>query len=350
MRFAQSLRAPVSAHMARYLLRRLALAVLTVWLVTVAVFVITNILPGNPALVRLGPFASPEALKAEEQRMGLDRPLQQRYWDFLSGAVQGDLGISFKTERPVAQDLGDRLPATLELALAATFLASLVGIPLGFLAAVRRNTRFDHAARNVAAFSAAMPIFWLGIMLAFVFAYQLRWAPGPVGRLGLEDAPPPSLTGFYTIDSLIAGDPGLFLKSLRYLALPAITLAIIELAPITKIARSSMLEILDTEYVRTSRAMGFSGLKIFRQDALRNSLIPLLTMMGIVLGYLLAGNVIVETVFSWPGVGRYAYGAVTSNDFNAIQGFILMVATIYVGLNFVIDLLYAVIDPRVRLG
>ncbi len=350
MTFAQSLRAPVSAHMARYLLRRLALAVLTVWLVTVAVFVITNILPGNPALVRLGPFASPEALEAEEQRMGLDRPLQQRYWDFLSGAVQGDLGISFKTERPVADDLGDRLPATLELALAATFLASLVGIPFGFLAAVRRNTRFDHLARNVAAFSAAMPIFWLGIVLAFVFAYQLRWAPGPVGRLGLEDTPPPSVTGFYTIDSLISGDPGLFLKSLRYLALPAITLAIIELAPITKIARSSMLEILDTEYVRTSRAMGFSGWKIFRQDALRNSLIPLLTMMGIVLGYLLAGNVIVETVFSWPGVGRYAYGAVTSNDFNAIQGFILMVATIYVALNFVIDLLYAVIDPRVRLG
>jgi peptide/nickel transport system permease protein len=346
----QSLRIHASAQMSRYLARRIALAVLTLWLVTVAVFVITNILPGNPALVRLGPFATKESLHAEEVRMGLDKPLQQRYWTFLSGAIQGDLGTSFKTERPVARDLGDRLPATFELALASTLLACLTGIPLGFLAAVRRNSRLDHLVRNLAGFSASMPIFWLGLMLAFVFAYQLRWAPGPVGRLGLEDTPPPPVTGLYTIDSLLAGNLGLFAKSLEYLALPAITLAIIEFAPIAKIARSSMLEILDTEYVRTSRAMGFSGRQIFRQDAFRNSLIPLLTMLGIVLGYLLAGNVIVETVFSWPGVGQYAYGAVTSNDFNAIQGFILLVATVYVVLNLVIDLLYAVIDPRVRLG
>jgi peptide/nickel transport system permease protein len=347
---AERIRAPVSTHVVRYLLRRLALAVLTLWLVTVVVFAITNVLPGNPALVRLGPFASPAALHAEEVRMGLDKPLQQRYWHFLAGAVQGDLGTSFKTERPVARDLADRLPATLELALAATLLASIVGIPLGFLAAVRRNSRFDHLVRNLAGVSAAMPIFWLGIVLAFVFAYQLRWSPGPVGRLGLEDNPPPSVTGFYTVDSLLAGKLGLFAKSVWYLALPAVTLAIIELAPIMKMARSSMLEILDTEYVRAARAMGFSGWQVFRKQALRNSLIPLLTMMGIVLGYLLAGNVIVETVFSWPGVGRYAYQAVTANDFNAIQGFILMVATIYVGLNLVIDLLYVVIDPRVRLG
>jgi peptide/nickel transport system permease protein len=346
----ETLRVPVSGHMARYVLRRLALAVLTLWLVTLAVFTITNILPGNPALVRLGPFASKEALHAEEVRMGLDKSIQERYWNFVSGAVRGDLGTSFKTERPVASDLGDRLPATIELALSATVLACLVGIPLGFLAAVRRNSGFDHVVRNVAAFSAAMPIFWLGIMLAFVFAYQLKWMPGPVGRVGLEDPTPPSVTGLYTVDSLIAGKFGLFATSLHYLALPAITLAIIELAPIVKIARSSMLGILETEYVRTSRAMGFSGWQIFRQDALRNALIPLLTMLGIVLGYLLAGNVIVETVFSWPGVGQYAYGAVTSNDFNAIQGFILMVATIYVVLNLAIDLFYAIIDPRVRLG
>jgi peptide/nickel transport system permease protein len=314
------------------------------------VFVITNVLPGNPAVVRLGPFASPAALKAEEHRMGLDRPLSTRYWHFLSGAVQGNLGESFKTERPVASDLGDRLPATVELALAATLIACLVGIPLGFLAAVRRNSRLDHFVRNLAGFSAAMPIFWLGLMLAFVFAYTLRWLPGPVGRLGLDANPPPSTTGFYTIDSLIHGEWHTFVQSVDYLALPAITLGIIELAPIMKMARSAMLEILGTEYVRTARAMGFGGWQVFRQDALRNALIPLLTMLGIVLGYLLAGNVIVETVFSWPGIGRYAYQAVTSNDFNAVQGFILLVAVIYVGLNFLIDLLYALIDPRVRLS
>ena len=346
----RKLRVPASPRMARYLFRRVVLALLTLWLVTIAVFVITNILPGNPALVRLGPFASPAALHAEEVRMGLNKPVQERYWDFLSGALHGDLGTSFKTERPVASDLGDRLPATLELALAATLLACLIGIPLGFLAAIKRNSRLDHVVRNIAGVSASMPIFWLGLMLAFVFAYQLRWAPGPVGRLGLEDTPPPHVTGLFTVDSLLAGNLGLFGKSVEYLALPAITLAIIELAPIMKIARSSMLEILDTEYVRASRAMGFSEWQIFRQDGLRNALIPLLTMLGIVLGYLLAGNVIVETVFSWPGVGQYAYGAVTSNDFNAIQGFILMVATIYVVLNLTIDVLYAIIDPRVRLG
>jgi ABC-type dipeptide/oligopeptide/nickel transport system permease component len=166
----------VGSSLVRYLVRRLLLALLTLWLVTIVVFAITNVLPGNPALVRLGPFASKAALKAEEQRMGLDRPLSARYWSFLSGAVQGDLGQSFKTERPVASDLGDRLPATLELALAATLLATLVGVPLGFLAAVRRNSRLDHVVRNLAGVSAAMPVFWLGIMLAFVFAYTLRWA------------------------------------------------------------------------------------------------------------------------------------------------------------------------------
>lgn len=344
------LRAFASASLPRYIARRLALAVVTVWLVTIVVFVITNILPGNPALVRLGAFASPAALKAEEIQMGLDKPLSTRYWHFLSHAAQGDLGQSFKTGQAVTTDMLQRLPATMELAFASTLLACLIGIPLGFRAAIRRNSRADHVVRNVAGVSAAMPIFWLGLILAFVFAYQLGWLPGPVGRLGLSDNPPPTITGFYTIDSLLAGNLGLFVTSLRYLALPTITLATIEFAPITKMARSALLEILDTDYIRTSRAMGFSGWQIFRQDALPNAVLPLLTILGIVLGYLLAGNVIVETIFSWPGLGLYAYGAVTSNDFNAIQGFILFVATIYVVLNLVIDLLYAVVDPRVRLG
>jgi peptide/nickel transport system permease protein len=340
----------VRSRFARYVVRRIALALLTLLLVTVAVFAITNILPGNPAQVRLGPLASPEALAAEEHRMGLDRPMLERYWTFVSGAVQGDLGIAFKTERPVASDLLDRLPATLELALLATLLSLAIGIPLGFSAAVRRNSWIDHIARNIAAVAAAMPIFWLGLMLVFVFSYQLGWTPGTVGRWPITEDPPPLVTGFLTIDSLLAGDIGAFGTSLKYLALPALTLTIIELAPIIKMSRSAMLEVLGTDYVRTSRAFGFSGRQIFFGDALRNALIPILTLVGIVLGYLVAGNVIVEQLFSWPGIGRYAYGAVTSNDFNAVQGFILLVATIYVLLNLAIDLLYAVIDPRIRLG
>ena len=343
-------RAPrTHSRLARYVARRLALGLLTLVLVTVAVFAITNILPGNPAEVRLGPLASKQALAAEEHRMGLDKPLVERYWNFVSGAVHGDFGMSFKTERPVASDLGDRLPATLELAFTATLLALVIGIPLGFYAAVRRNSVVDHVARNIAGVAAAMPIFWLGLMLVFVFSYQLGWTPGTVGRWPITQDPPPNVTGFLTIDSLLGGDIGAFGTALKYLALPALTLAIIELAPIIKMSRSAMLEVLSADYVRTSRALGFNGRQVFFGDALRNALIPVLTLVGIVLGYLVAGNVIVEQLFSWPGIGRYAYGAVTSNDFNAVQGFILLVAVIYVVLNLVIDLLYAVIDPRIRL-
>jgi peptide/nickel transport system permease protein len=340
----------IESRLARYVLRRLGLALLTLLLVTIAVFAITNVLPGNPAKVRLGPLATPAALAAEEQRMGLDQPMPERYWGFVSGAVQGDFGESFKTERPVASDLADRLPATLELALVATLVSLAIGIPVGFLAAVRRDSAVDHVARNIAAVAAAMPIFWLGLILVAVFSYQLGWAPGTVGRWPITEEPPPNITGFLTIDSLLAGDIAAFATALRYLALPALTLAIIELAPIIKMSRSAMLEVLEADYVRTSRALGFSGRQIFFGDALRNALIPVLTLVGIVLGYLVAGNVIVEQLFSWPGIGRYAYGAVTSNDFNAIQGFILLVAAIYVLLNLAIDLLYAVIDPRIRLG
>jgi peptide/nickel transport system permease protein len=323
---------------------------LTLWLVTIAVFAITNVLPGNPAKVRLGPLATEAALAAEEKRMGLDRPLPERYVTFVTGAVQGDLGMSFKTEQPVATDLGQRIPATLELALAATFVALLVGVPFGFWAAARRDTAIDHVARNVAALAGAMPIFFLGIALLFIFSYQLGWTPGTEGRWPFTQEPPPNVTGFLTIDSLLAGDIGAFGTALRYLALPALTLAVIELAPIIKMSRSAMLEVLGTDYVRTSRALGFSGRQVFLGDALRNALIPIVTLVGIVLGYLVAGNVIVERMFSWPGIGQYAYGAVTSNDFNAIQGFVLLVAAVYVLLNLAIDLIYAVVDPRIRLA
>jgi peptide/nickel transport system permease protein len=343
-------RTAATASLTRFIARRLALTAITLWLITVTVFVITNVLPGNPALVRLGGVATEESLRAEERRMGLDRPLLDRYFDFVGGAVHGDLGTAFATERPVMDDLAERFPATLELALFATLIATAVGVPLGFLAAIKRDSRFDHAVRNLAGVSAAMPVFWLGLILAYVFAFQTGWAPGPVGRIGLEEQPPPDVTGFYTIDSLIDGDFGLFASVLAHLVLPGLTLAFIELAPLVKMARSSMLEILQTEYVRTARAMGFSGWQVFRQDALRNALIPVLTTLGIVLGYLVAGSVVVEFIYSWPGIGRYAFGAVSSNDFNAIQGFILTIATVYVLLNLLIDILYAVVDPRIRLG
>jgi peptide/nickel transport system permease protein len=349
-RLARGVRTTAKAGLTRYIVRRLLLTLVTLWLITVTVFVITNILPGNPALVRLGGVASEEALAAEEKRMGLDRPLLERYGSFVGNALQGDLGIAYSTEHPVLADIGDRFPATLELTLFATLIATVIGVPLGFYSAVKRNSRTDHSLRNVAGLSAAMPVFWLGLILAYVFAFQLGWAPTPTGRLGVNEQPPDGVTGFYTIDSLIDGNFGLFRSALAHLALPAVTLAFIELAPIMKMSRSAMLGILQTEYVRTSRALGFSLWQIIRQDAIRNALIPVVTTLGIVVGYLVAGSVVVEIIYSWPGIGRYAFGAVRSNDFNAIQGFILVIATVYVVLNMLIDILYAVIDPRIRLG
>ena len=334
----------------RYILRRLLLAVVTLSGVVVAVFVLTHILPSNPAALRAGPLATAELIAQYEREMGLDQPLYVQFANYAASLLRGDLGRSWRTDQPVLQELAQRLPATLELALTAFLLAMLIGLTLGTLAAVYFGTWIDRAARLFATLGASLALFWLALVGVHVFYYTLNWAPPPLGRLTVGVPEPPTITGLLTVDSLLAGDLATFADAVQHLWLPALTLAFVVSAPVIKITRAAMLEALSADFVRTARAIGLSPREVILVDALRNAFIPVLTTLGIVFGYLMAGNVIVERVFSWPGIGQYAWGALITNDFNAVQGFVLLIAVAYVMLNLLIDLAYGFIDPRIRLG
>lgn len=334
----------------RYILRRLALACLALFGVIVVVFILTRILPGNPAVVRLGPYAKPDLIAAMEKEMGLDKPLPVQFINYVTKLAQGDMGYSWRTGQPVRKDLTQRLPATLELALAASLIAILLGLLLGVIAAIRHGGAIDHSIRTFATLGASTALFWLALIFIFIFYFRLGWAPPPLDRIDIGIESPSRITGLFLVDSLLTGNWAAFRSSLAHLALPAITLALVVAAPIIKMVRSSMLETLHTDFVRTARTVGVPERQVILRDGLRNALIPILTTIGIVFGYLLAGNVLVEMIFAWPGIGSYAWMALTNNDFEAIQGFVLLIAILYVVLNLVIDLLYSVVDPRIRLA
>jgi len=334
----------------RYLARRLLLAAVTLCGVVIAVFILTRILPGNPAAVRLGPYAKPELLAAMEKEMGLDQPLPVQFYHYVSNLAQGDLGYSWRTGQPVRNDLVQRLPATLELALAATLIAVVVGHALGILGAVRQNSLVDQIIRFIAILGASTALFWLALVFIYTFYYRLGWTPPPLDRIDVGITPPTRITGMFLVDSLLTGNWAAFNSSLHHLIPPAVTLAFVVSAPITKIVRAAMLDTLHGDFIRTARTVGVPERQIIFCDALRNAMIPILTTIGIVFGYLMAGNVLVEMIFAWPGIGSYAWMALVNKDFEAIQGFVLLIAAMYVILNLVIDLLYSVIDPRIRLG
>jgi len=336
--------------LARYILRRLLLAAITLVGVVIAVFIMTHILPSNPAALRAGPLASEELIAQYEREMGLDQPLHVQFMNYAGLLLRGDLGSSWRTDQPVLDELGQRLPATLELAATAFVLAMLIGLTLGIVAAVYSGTWIDHAGRAFATLGASLALFWLALVGVHIFYYNLGWAPPPLGRLTVGAPEPATVTGLLTIDSLLAGDWVTFGDSVNHLWLPALTLAFVVSAPIIKITRAAMLDALGADFVRTARAIGVSPRQVILNDALRNAFIPVLTTLGIVFGYLMAGNVIVERVFSWPGIGQYAWNALITNDFNAVQGFVLLIAVAYVMLNLCIDLAYGFIDPRIRLG
>jgi ABC-type dipeptide/oligopeptide/nickel transport system permease component len=333
-----------------YLLRRLGLAVLTLAGIVVVVFGVTHILPGNPALVEAGGYADKQTLSAIEQQMGLNKPLATQFGSYLSGLLHGSLGTSYTTGNPVTQDLLNRLPATVELAVASTILAMLIGVPLGLLAGMREGSLPDWFGRVSAIIGTSIPLYWLGLVLIVVFYAGLHVAPAPSGEVNAFAVLPPTYTHSLIIDSLISGDWSTLGDALGHLALPAITLGIIETAPILKITRSATIEVARSDYVRTAKAYGLSRWEILRSDVLRNVATRVLTALGIVFGFLLGGSILVEHIYNWPGIGLYAWNAVTSTDFNAIQGYILTVGVIYVLLNLIVDLLYAVADPRIRLG
>jgi peptide/nickel transport system permease protein len=328
----------------------MAISLLTIAGIIVAVFFMVRVLPGDGAALRAGPYASQERIDAISEKYGLSDPIGEQFVDYVQNVATGRLGISIRTNDQVEKELLRRLPASLELAFYAVLAATLVGVPLGIWAAAKQGTIVDGGARIFAVLGSSMALFWLGLLLIYFLFFRLRWFPGPIDRLAIGTTPPETITGFYTIDALLRGQPGLALEAFRYLALPVITLAFILAAPILKMVRQSMIETLDQDHVRTAQAMGVPQRKVLFVDGFRNALLPIVTAIGIVFGYMLGGNIIVEFLFSWPGIGRYAYTAIQNNDLDALQGFVIMVGVLYVLLNVGIDVVYAWIDPRIRLG
>lgn len=332
-----------------FLLRRLGLTVPTLLGVTVVGFLLTVLLPGNPALVKAGPFATPDYVAEVERQMGLDQPLPVQYGRYMLALLRGDLGLSSSTGRPVLADFAQRLPATLELTLAALLLALLVGVPLGVLSAIHRNSLLDHAGRVVSVAGVAMPSFWTGLLLIYLFFYEFGIAPAPLGRLAAGLAPPPQVTGLLVADALLAGEWAVLQSALAHLALPAATLGVAVMAPVARMVRATMLETLQSDHVRAAWGAGLPPRRVIYGDALRNAMIPVVTVLGVVFGFLMAGNAVVERVFAWPGIGNYAVTSLLTKDAAPIQAFVLFVALMYVAVNLAVDLLYGLIDPRIRL-
>ena len=293
-----------------------------------------------------GDRASDALVAGIRHQLGLDLPLYQQYGRYVLDLVQGDLGTSIRTNRPVLEDLQAFFPATLELALVALFLAIVVGVPLGVLSAVYHNRAIDQIARTLAVTGISTPAFWLGLGAIVLFYGHLGWLPGG-GRLSEGLTPPNTITGFYLIDSLLAGNFSLFVDALKHLILPAATLGFVTLGVISRQIRSAMLDQLGEDYIRTARAYGLSKWTVILRHALPNALIPSVTVLGLTLGDLLYGAVLTETVFAWPGMGAYVVKSIQSLDFPAVMGFAILVSFIYVLLNMAIDLLYRVIDPRI---
>jgi ABC-type dipeptide/oligopeptide/nickel transport system permease component len=334
----------------RYLGKRLLISAGTILGIAIIVFFIVRVLPGDAAVVRAGPYASEETIQSIQDRYGLSDPLPEQFVRYLGDLAQGDLGQSIRTDQSVTEEILSRLPASLELAFYAVLAAMIVGIPMGILAAAKPDGWFDRVARIFAVLGSSMALFWLGLVLIYFLFYRFRWFPGPLDRLAVGTEPPVAITGFYTIDAALTGRFDVMVEAFRYLALPVITLGFVLAAPILKMVRGAMITTLASDHVRTARSLGVPRIQILLKDGLRNALLPVTTAIGIVFGYMLGGNIIVELLFAWPGIGRYAYNAIQNNDLEALQGFVITVGVLYVALNVIIDLLYAWIDPRIRLG
>jgi ABC-type dipeptide/oligopeptide/nickel transport system permease component len=312
---------------------------------TLIVFTVSHVIPADPARVIAGENAPEEQVLALRHSLGLDLPLPEQYGRFLLDAVRGNMGISLYTRRPVADDLVERLPATFELALGATLLAVCAGLPLGVVAALRRNSWLDHAVRVVTIAGLAMAAFWLAILLQLLFSMELNLTPVQ-GRI--DGWGPDPITGFYTVDALIRGDLDTFATALRYLFLPTITLAIPAMATIVRFTRAGVLNVMNSNFVFYQHAMGLPRRVVIWKYVLRAALIGTLTQIGLVFGNLLAGAVVVETVFSWPGLGTFAYNSILQSDYNAIMGFTLFTGAVFIAVNLLVDIAQSVLDPRGR--
>ncbi|NDW47885.1 ABC transporter permease [Ruegeria sp. PrR005] len=330
-----------------FILRRIVLLFPVVIGLTVIMFAIARLLPGDPVALAAGPNATQAEIEALAREFGLDQPIWTQYANYVAGLVQGDLGTSLLTRRPVAADIAAYLPATLELVFAAMFIAVIVGIPLGLVTAVWRNRWPDYLSQILAIGAISMPRFFLGLLLQLCFAMWLMWLPLG-GRFPIILIPPPTVTGFLTIDSLLAGDMNAFATALRHLAMPAIAMSLSPLATIMRMMRASTIEVMSQDYVTTARALGLPKAKIILKYVARNAVSATLTVTGLYFGWLLGGTVLVETVFDWPGLGLYATKAIISQDMLPVIGVALVIGLLFVLANLAIDLLYGVINPKVR--
>jgi peptide/nickel transport system permease protein len=332
---------------ARYLVARLAGMIVMIVLATLVVFLIATQVPADPILAQLGDMqaANEELVAAYRARWGLDLPIWQQYWIFLTGLMEGNFGVSISSQRPVLDDIAQYAPATVELSTVAFVLAVVVGVPLGVLAAVRRDSWIDHAARLISLVGVSAPTFWLAFIVLALFYGGLQIAPGP-GRLDVIYLPPPTVTGLYLIDAPLAGQWDVFRNAAAHLILPGSVLAATTLGLITRTTRAAMLESLNQDYVRVARAKGLSEPRIVLRHALPNAMIPVVTLGGLAYAVLLSGTVLTETIFSWPGLGRYTFRSAVTLDFPAITAITFLVAVVYLVINLLVDLSYALLDPR----
>jgi len=332
--------------MLRYIIKRCLTIIPVLIGVSLLVFGLIRLIPGDPATVMLGERATDESIARIRTQLGLDKPIYEQYLIYMSRVVRGDLGTSVLRQEPVTQEIIRRFPATIELSLGAILIALMVGIPAGLISAIRRGSWFDSASMLVALTGVSMPIFWLGLMLTLLFAVALRWFPTG-GRLDAQTEFE-TITNLLILDSLLKGQPQITIQALRHLFLPALALGTIPMAIIARMTRSSMLEVLSQDYIRTAHAKGLRERVVVTRHALRNALLPVITVVGLQVGILLAGAILTETIFSWPGIGRWIVEAIYARDYPIVQGVTLFVATVFVLVNLTVDIMYACIDPRIR--
>jgi peptide/nickel transport system permease protein len=333
----------------RFAARRLAALLPLLLGVCVFTFFLVRVLPGDPAVYyATGPMQSQEEIEQVRKALGLDQPLPVQLARYLADLAKLNLGGSMTTGLPVTQDLARRFPASLELTFAATVLALLLAVPLGIIAAVRSGSWIDHAVRFIGTLGVSMPTFVTGVVLVLVFFFRLRWAPDPIDRIDPFIMAPDRITGFLVFDSLVQGNWEALRSALGRLVLPTLTMTAFVLAPVMRTTRASMLNVLASDYIRTARAAGMGWRKVYLAYALRNALLPVLTVIGLVMSYLIGANVVVEKVFAWPGVGAYALNALLASDYAPVQGYVLLMAATFIVINAVVDILYAVVDPRAQ--
>lgn len=332
--------------MGSYIFKRLIVLIPVLLGMTIIVFSIIHAIPGDPADTILGEKATEQSKQALREQLGLDRPWLEQYFAYLGDLLTGDLGSSIRTKEPISQEIGPYLAATMELTVASMLFAIVIGVNAGIISAWRHNSWFDYICMIIALVGVSMPIFWLGLMEQWIFANKLHWLPS-IGRVNVRE-PLQAVTGFYVIDSIISGQTAQLWTVIKHLILPSIALGTIPMAVIARMTRSSMLEVMQSDYIRTAKAKGLSQFYVVYRHGLKNAFIPVLTVIGLQTGALLGGAVLTETIFAWPGVGRYIYEAISNRDYPVIQSGILIIAIIFVVINLLVDLLYALFDPRIQ--